>query len=184
MDFDFDECTRILHKGLVSGLAARGDQIRNLHATEPLRAVSYDVVPWHPRLSVSFRLESESNWGASANFADWKHDYFVGETDSESLVEARRYIEAAYKQGEGDTGTRCQEIAHLIFLSAAHALLAEDVAVTLRSFGIDAPHICDTMPWYGFHYFVTDPDGVIKANYCDIVCANRVTQRLIGRVMR
>jgi hypothetical protein len=76
--------------------------------------------------------------------------------------------------------SQSQEIAHLTFLAAADALLDESVALRLQSVGVMAPVITDKLRSNYFKYVVLDEDGVIKANYCDIICANRVTRRLLG----
>jgi hypothetical protein len=182
MAFDFDECIEVLRNSLTGALAAHGEAIRALNQVEPLWAISFDILPWDPNVGIAFRLESESGTNASSNSADWKHAQLIGDWNAKELVAAKEYTHQAY-QARGSDGKRCQEAAHLIFLAAAHALLDERVAFQLQSFGVDAPVVGEKLPWNYFKYMVADDDGVIKANYCDIVCANRVTRRVLGRII-
>jgi isopentenyldiphosphate isomerase len=65
-------------------------------------------------------------------------------------------------------------------MAGAEALLHPNVARLLNEFGIDAPELTDTFVSSPFEYIVTDSDETVKSNYCDIVLANRVIQRLLG----
>jgi hypothetical protein len=181
LDFNYDECCVVLHRALMDALTENRKAIRALNKTEPLWAVSYEILPWDPYIGVAFRLESESGHGASLNSAEWKHSHFIEDISTKALIPAKDYVHQAYLTVSGD-GNRSQEVAHLIFLAEATALLENSVATLLQSVGIDAPTIGDSLPWNYFKYIVSDGDGVIKANYCDIVCANRVSRRLLGRV--
>ena len=182
MEFDYEECRQVLHHSLMSALGARRDVIRELHKVEEFWALSYDILPWDPYVGVAFRLESESGHDASMNSGGWKHSHFIEDISDTELISAREYIHSAYMRAASD-GKGGQEAAHLIFLAAADALLDHSVALLLQECGINAPVIGDVLPWNYFKYIVIDEDGVIKANYCDIVCANRVTRRLLGRVV-
>jgi hypothetical protein len=182
MNFNFKECVEVLHRALMGALAEYGEAIRTLNKTEPLWAISFDILPWDPYVGLAFRLESESGHDASMNSADWKHSHFIEELNTKALIPAKEYTHHAYQTLGGD-GKSSQEVAHLIFLAAANALLDDRVARLLQSFGVDAPVIGEKLPWNFFKYLVIDGDGVIKANYCDIVCANRVTRRLLGCIV-
>ena len=182
MNFNLTECRKVLHNDLMNALTAKREAIRDLHKVEELWAISYDIIPWDPYIGIAFRLESESGFNASLKSGDWKHSHFIEDCTSKELVPARDYVHAQF-QSAGDDGKRAQEMAHLIFLAAADALLDESVALLLQSAQINAPVIGDTLPCNYFKYIVIDEDGVIKANYCDIVCANRVTKRLLGKVI-
>jgi hypothetical protein len=37
--------------------------------------------------------------------------------------------------------------------------------------------------WGKFEYMVLDEDKAFKANYCEMLISNRVTKRLLGRVI-
>jgi len=185
MPFNFQQSVDVLRQALIASLIEHAERIRSLNAIEPLWAISFDLLPWESFIAISFRLRSESNYPESSNSADWKHSQFISDYNSRTLAGARDFVHEEYHrcidEQEDDDGRRSQEIAHLIFSAAARALLDEEVAEILRSYGIDAPVVGDTLPWYYFKFYVMDADGVIKANYCDIVCANRVTRRLLGR---
>ena len=182
MQFDYDECREIFHRALLTALHEHRDAIRKLHATEAIWAISYYIIPWQPYISIAFRLSSESNYPASLVSADWKYFDFITDRKSQALVSARDFAHEAY-ESVSDDSKRCQDVAHLIYLAAADALLDPSIATLLQSLGINALEIGDALPRGYFKYIVIDEDKVIKANYCDIVCANRVTRRLLGRTV-
>jgi hypothetical protein len=142
----------------------------------------YDILPWHGIVALSFRVvEDERNevphrWYRYSP-ADWKHYDFVG--DETTFDAAREHTHRIY-MAAGDP-RRQQEVMHLISLAAADALLDPGVAHRLQSFGIAAPVVVDELPRGRFEYMVIDEDRVIKANYCEIVMANRIAKRLLGR---
>jgi hypothetical protein len=183
MKFDLQECTGVLHESLMRALRKRAHDIEQLHKTEEAWAISYDILPWDPYVGVAFRVASESGGRASQDSGEWKHSHFIEEINTPELTPAKDYAHGAYLAGRADGRHGHQEAAHLIFFAAANALLDESVALFLRSVSINAPVIGDTLPWNYFKYIVIDGDGVIKANYCDIVCANRVTRRLLGNAL-
>jgi hypothetical protein len=112
----------------------------------------------------------------------WRHSHFIEDINTKELIPARDYTHGACSTAKAE-GLGSQEVAHLIFLAAADALLDKSVSTFLQSVGINATERSDTLPRGYFQYIVIDEDGVIKANYCDIVLANRVTRRLLGRVV-
>jgi hypothetical protein len=178
MTFDYPKCRSVLYESLIAALTEHCERIRKLNADDKFWAISYDVIPWDPYLGVAFRLESEFA-ETSLNSADWKHSHFIEDMSTPALHPARDFVFQRYQAATGEP-SQCQEIAHLIFLAAGDALLDESVALLLQSVGVMAPVIGDKLPWNYFKYVVLDEDGVIKANYCDIICANRVTRRLLG----
>lgn len=182
MLLNYDDCRDVFYHALMSALQEHSDSICKLHETEELWAISYDIIPWHPYIAIAFRIRSESDYPTSIVSAGWKHSEFIGEYNCESLLPPRNFAHQAYGS-VADSPKQCQEVAHLIYLAAADALLDPGVAIHLQSLGIDAPVIGDTLPWNYFKYIVIDEDRVIQANYCDIVRANRVTRKLLGRVV-
>jgi hypothetical protein len=183
MDFNFDECRAVLHRSLMDALSEHSQAIRELNSAERLMAISYDILPWDPYIGVAFRLESETGTDPPLGPADWQHSHFIEDLDCPALHPARDYTQQLYTEIGGGGGTSAQEIAHLIYLAAADAILDESVATLLESAGVQAPFVGSSLPWgHSFTYMVLDEDKVIKANYCEIVVANRVAQRLLGRI--
>ena len=182
MTFNYDECRTLLHAALVSVLHERGDKIRDLHRSEDIWALSYDVIPWQPFAALSFRVREESQGDLRYDVAGWRHYEFVGDIDAPALKQVAEYVAAEVNGPTDDDadGTRSQETAHLIYLAAAEALLAEDVATFLKSLGINAPATSDTLRLSYFEFIVFDDDKALKANYCELLRANQITQRLLG----
>ncbi|ADB18806.1 hypothetical protein Psta_4157 [Pirellula staleyi DSM 6068] len=179
MRFDFDALVEVLRLAVLSAISDRDVTIRELSRIEPLWAVSLDILPWQPYVGIAFRLESESDYGASSNSADWKHSHFIENISSAPLSVAADYVHRLHQEFNEDVSL---EVSHLILLAGAHALLDSRVALLLRSIGIDAPEINERLSGTYFKYFVIDSDGTIKANYCDIVRANRATRFMLGRI--
>lgn len=181
MKFKFAECRKVLHRALVEALAENSGRIRELQKTEEIWAISYDILPWDPYVGIAFRVKSESGHDSSLNSSGWNHSHFIEDISCKHLKPARDYTHTAYGSASG--GLSSQEIAHLIFLAAADALLDESIASLLQSFGVNAPVIEDSLAGGYFKFVVLDDDGTIKANYCDIIRSNRVTRRLLGKAM-
>jgi len=182
MKFKYSKCRKVLHQALMDALAEHREAIRALHQTEEIWAMSYDILPWDPYVGIAVRLESESDHHSTLNSGDWKHSHFIEDISCKALVPARDFAHQAYQSAGEDDSLR-QDFAHLIFLAAAESLLDESVASFLQSVGIDVPVIGDKLPWSYFKFVVIDGDGVIKSNYCDIVCAMRATRRLLGKAV-
>lgn len=69
------------------------------------------------------------------------------------------------------------EMAHLIFLAGAEALLDVRVPECLGKLSVRAPVFTDGFMKGCFEYMVFDEDGTVHANYCELVLANRVATR-------
>lgn len=185
MKFNYDECRALLHQTLMDVLSEHSDRIRTLHQAEDIWALSYDVIPWQPFAALSFRVREESQRDLRYDVGGWRNYEFVGNIDSPALKQVADYVAVEVNNsavGDPD-GTRSQETAHLIYLAAAEALLAEDVATLLKSLGINVPATSDTLRLSYFEFIVFDDDKTLKANYCELLRANRVTQRLLGRTV-
>src|SRR5262249_17140599 len=104
----------------------------------------------------------------------------VSDRNCPELALAVEFVHAAYVSENSNHIAR--EMAHMIFLAGAEALLDPSVAEALKELGIDAP-VCrdDFMPRY-FEYMVFDFDGTYPGNYCELVMANRVTARWMPRL--
>lgn len=180
MKFDFAQCRRILHRSLMAALEKNQKRICELNKTEPIWAISYDIIPWDPYVGIAFRLESESDDREnSMSSGGWMNSHFIEDITEPALHPARDYVEELCKSNSS------QEVPHLIYLAAADALLDKKVAALLQSNGVAATVWGNRLSRGGcFSYIVTDEDRVLKADYCEIVIANRITRRLLGRVTK
>src|SRR4051812_18292317 len=123
MSCNFIDCRTVLLTSLTEALQMSKDAIlaieRDGRGMLPINGVSYDVTPWHGMAGVSFRLSSDPRDGESRyNSADWKLFNFVPTETCPPLQAAGQYIHQAYRSGEEG-----KDLAHLIFLAGADALL-------------------------------------------------------------
>jgi hypothetical protein len=178
MAIDFVECREVLFRGIMEGLRSCETEIRAIErdarGDSLVNGISLDLTPWHGGIGLAFRLQSDPR---NDNSADWDYFEFVSGQTCAALRTAAAYIRDVYRS-EGQEGPL--GLAHLIFLAGAEALLDERVAEYLRSLDIDAPVVRERFQDHVFEYIVTDPDGTVRANYCEIVVANRWTARLMA----
>jgi hypothetical protein len=182
MPIDFVECREVLFRGIMEGLRSQEADIRaterDARGESLVNGISLDLAPWHGGVGLSLRLQSDPRRGDGRyNSADWDYFDFVSGQTCAALRTAGAYIRDIYLS-EGQEGPL--GLAHLIFLAGAEALLDERVAEYLRSLDIDAPIVRERFQDHVFEYIVTDPDGTVRANYCEIVVANRWTARLMA----
>ncbi|WP_417389586.1 hypothetical protein [Gimesia sp.] len=188
MEYDFNQCRDVLYGGLIKSLGANADRLRSLAKNDSygVNALSYDILPWHSFAALSFRATTDDYiMSHSGDYkldiryspADWKYCEFI---DNGTLDQVREYTASIYPQSGGTTG---QEALHVILLAAADALLDDEIGRLLHEYGFDDTIRRDKVPWGGFEYVVLDVDKAFKANYCEIVLANRVANRLLGRVV-
>jgi hypothetical protein len=173
--FPFDECRDVLFRGLFEAFQIHAEEIRQLHKSEIIQAISFDVLPWDPYLGVAFRVQAESNsLNPLTNPADWKHSHFIQTNRSPLLRDAEEYIHKISRN------SCAHDVDHGIFIAAAKALLDERIAAFLQSLEISAPTVTNETSWPRFplEYIVSDDDQVITLNYCAWLHANRVTRRL------
>jgi hypothetical protein len=132
---------------------------------------------------LSVRTRDESSGDLRYDLAAWKHYEFAGDINSPVLKEVANYCAAVVNdpQMQDNTGVKSQEAAHLLYLAAAEALLAPEVSAILNSLGIEAPTTSDNLQAGYFEFVVLDSDKTLKCNSCEIVRANRVTTRLLGK---
>lgn len=183
MRFDFDDCRRVLIDGMLDALRSRTDAVKAIERTGrgdlPVTGVSLDLAPWHGGVGLALRQSSDpTNPERRYSSVEWKLFNFVSDEDYEPLAEVGQYIRKVYRSA-GRRGSL--DAAHLIFLAGADALLDKKVAAFFRKLGVDAPVIKDRFVEHYFEYIVIDPDGTIRSNYCDLVLAMQVSQRLLGR---
>jgi hypothetical protein len=177
MGFNQDECRRLLLEGILGALEAKAADIqaigRTVHGECPISGVSLDMAPWHCALGLSLRLNSEVG-DDRYDIAGWQYFDFVSQQSFPGLQPVADFIGEAYCS-EGEFYRR--EMAHLIFLAGAEALLDERAATYLIGLGLEAPILGSEFGQRYFEYMVFDPDCTIRANYCELVLANRVTAR-------
>jgi hypothetical protein len=137
-------------------------------------------------VTLSFRTSEDDKSEIRYSPPDWKGYQFIGGVNSEkSIAPALDYVDQMSK-GVSDDPDRAQEMNHLIYLAAADALLDPSVAKLLQSCNAKASVIENQLPYREFAWFeyvVVDVDQVFKMNYCQLICANRVARRLVGKVI-
>jgi hypothetical protein len=139
----------------------------------PVNGVSLDLVPWHRALGVSLRLHTECE--PEVRYCNVEWTYFDMVPHCPSLLQAADFVYEAYTSESSNSLAR--EMAHLIFLVGAEALLDPRVAQLLVELGIDAPTYRDDFLSPLFEYMVFDFDRTVSVNYCELVLANRVTAK-------
>jgi hypothetical protein len=189
MKFDFKECRALLLAAVLAELEACKSTILKIPGYEAggsefrclVSAICLDIAPWHRGFDLALRDDDEKRDERIRNsVGDWKLYPLRGIDDPPTTpqrVAVEEFFEREYSGIKNPEVAR--EIAHLMFLAAAEALLDYSVTRMLRRYQIDAPYVDDTfLPHRCFEYIVTDSDTSIAANYCEIVIANRITQRL------
>lgn len=193
MNYDHDQCRDVLLRFLLDALTGHADLIRRFEAEHRtswcsgLSAISFDILPWQPFVSISFRTASDNdpNFRHRPNESTWKGYNLIGwQNAGEPLRSVEKYVHQLWTDVSSDP-EKCQEVNHLIFLAAAESLLDPKVAELLQQCNLPASIITDQVPYseFGtFDYIVVDEDRVFDANYCELVCAMRVARRLLGRI--
>ena len=138
LHFDFDECVGVFLQSLLGALAEHGQRIESLNQDERLQAISFDILPWDPYIGIAFRTLNEPI--DTDHSADWVHSHFIGEINCRALHPALEFASNAYQAVLKEPG-KCQEVAHLLFVAAAVALLDDRVAQLLQSFGVAAAQL-------------------------------------------
>jgi hypothetical protein len=192
MQFDYDHCRSLLCRSVNDAISEHAEEIRSLEAKYRkdwcggLWGLSLDVLPWWPMVTLSFRTSEDDKSEIRYSPPDWKGYQFIGGVNSEkSIAPALDYVDQMSK-GVSDDPDRAQEMNHLIYLAAADALLDPSVAKLLQSCNAKASVIENQLPYREFAWFeyvVVDVDQVFKMNYCQLICANRVARRLVGKVI-
>ncbi len=54
MEFNFDKCRDVLHRALIEALIENGERLREVHQTEEVWALSYDLLLWNPYVGMLF----------------------------------------------------------------------------------------------------------------------------------
>jgi len=189
MKFDFEECRGLLLAAVLAELEACRPTISKIPAFDvcgvelrtQVSGICLDIAPWHGSLELGLRDSDEKCDEVIRNsIGDWKLNPLRSVDDRPATpqrVKVEEFLEREYSGIKDPELAR--EIAHLMFLAAAEALIDHSVTTALRQFQIDAPYVDDTFLLHRcFEYIVTDSDNSIVANYCEIVIATRITQRL------
>ena len=191
LEFDFEHCRSLFVDAVTDSLRQSAGYIasaeRNGRGELPVTGLSLDVFPDHGDITLSLRLSSDTyDFEKLYSPADWRHFQFVSshEHDFAPLQAAVAYMRKVYEPFAEVDSDEATEIGHLTFLAAAHALLDESVCETLKSLDIDAPlwggEMFSSRPH--FEYLVMDDNANIRGNYCEVVRANKITERLLGHM--
>lgn len=176
-------CREAILTAIIDSLRERADYISSIDRTVrgqiPVSGIALELSPWHGGLGLSLRLTSDFPLGESRyDSADWPHFDFTNGYQSPTIDAAVSLVTQIYNRGK-EPGNDLRDMAHLTFMAGAEALLHPKVSHLLNEFGIEAPAISDRFVTSAFQYIVTDADQTVKSNYCDIVLANRVVQRVL-----
>ncbi|MEM9541108.1 MAG: hypothetical protein AAGA60_16595 [Cyanobacteria bacterium P01_E01_bin.42] len=180
-DFHYDRCAQCIRDGIIHALQLQTQYIQNIQKSKDyqsrIRALSFDVYPWHQYVALSIRLNSDT---VENNPAEWSHFEFIStvECDSIPLKKAAEYITQQYESAE-EQGISAREMAHLLFLASAEALLSSDVIILLQKMGVELEDSDDPLDFQRVKLCVWDVDESISANYCDIIRANRATEQIV-----
>jgi hypothetical protein len=182
MKNDFIECQYVLFDATSNVLRESSPYINSIERTArgdlPVTGLSLDLYPWHGAITLSLRLSSDFPLGENRyEIGDWKYHDFPSAWKTTCFQEAGHFLQRFYRAGGQD---EFQARAHLVFLAGAEVLLDPRIAEQLQSLGIDAPIKTEYFISHYFEYIVLDSDETVKANYCEIVMANRVTNLLLG----
>ena len=144
MAFDYQICRELFLNAIHAVLEADGDYITSIERTTrgdlPINGLSLEIYPWHEYCTLSIRLSSDKN---CYNPVDWQHFEFAPSTSDQisQLCAVAEYAAEVYVPLLEEQPSKARDLAHLIFLAGAEALLNESVAQRLRAFEIDAPTI-------------------------------------------
>ena len=180
MAFDFSQCRSVLLQGILDALDARASVIASIkripNVMFPISGISLDMAPWQGAVGLSLRQASEFELERRYDIAGWEYFDLVSNTTFPDLQPAAGLIHDAYIS-EGEDSPARHEMAHLVFLAGAEALLDERVPNRLSVIGVKAPVFGAEFLRGCFEYMVFDPDETVRVNYCELVLANRVTAR-------
>jgi hypothetical protein len=153
----------------------RSEKIAHIAKEEQVTGISLDLVPWHRALGLSLRQLSEYKPEERYCNVEWAYFDVISHRKCRKLQQAADFVYEAYVSE--NSNELAVEMAHMIFLAGAEALLDAKVAMALTKLGIDAPICGDCFMQRPFEYMVFEFDGYFPGNYCDLVLANRVTAR-------
>ena len=142
-----------------------------------LSGLSLDLFVQHGYVQISLRLREERELGG--DIGSWANQGFLSSKDGPCDEELTAIV-SSIEQFSGNAKGSPEDIRHLLFVAAAEALLAPEVANTLQTYGVNAPKFGASLGGYPFYFYVMDPDEALRVNYCDVIRANRATARVLG----
>lgn len=179
-----EECREALLAAILDALRGRADYIAAIERTGrgvlSATGIALELFPWRAAFGLSLRLASDYPLGrARYDSADWPHYDFTAGYISAAITDAIALVTEIYAHGNAPDND-LRDMAHLTFLAGAEALLHPRVCQLLNELEIRAPELSDAFVGSPFQYIVTDADGTLKSNYCDVVLADRIRRRLLG----
>lgn len=179
--FDYDKFRRLARKAVCGAIERNIKEVLKFDKKHRANAVSFDLIPWQAFVSISFRGGKDAD-EICHRPGDWTGYELIGEHNADKFLDpVSEYIMHAY-DSVCTNPTKCQEVAHVIYMAAADALMCPKVGKLLEPIG--AHTIRKQIPYQAFAWFeycVFDEDRVFKSNYCEIVCAQRAARKLLGK---
>lgn len=183
MVIQFDRFKNVFRNEILKTLESSNDQIHKLVSDETIErsgeckitGMSLDLLPWHGYAAISFRCWDDDS-GIVESPADWKYSAYI---EDHQFAETKELIRTSWETPL--SGCTHAEIAHLIFMAAAEALLDSAIGEKLREIGIDVTVETGQVPEGRLFFVVIDDDRQISANYCELVIANKLTDRLLAK---
>ncbi len=174
----YDRCIKLLQEGVLDGLGRSKPYFESIqrdpNGPVPVNALALEIYPWHESICLAVRTRGVPEVYRYA-VADWPGYDFVNEGTSPGLKAAAEAVANCYENKPASM--ELIDAAHLIFLAGAETLLSPEVALMLKSLGVDAPDLGAGISSSPFEFLVLDSDETCKANYCDIIRANRTAAR-------
>jgi hypothetical protein len=180
MAFSFSRCRELILEGILAGIKLRADEIVSIAQEEQVTGISLDLVPWHCVLGLSIRQCTEHGDDIRYCNVEWANFDVVSNQTCPEFQRAADFVHEAYTSE--NSNHIAIEMAHMIFLAGAEALLDPRVAMAFSELGIAAPVCGDNFMPRPFEYMVFDFDGTVPGNYCDLVLANRVAARWLPKL--
>jgi hypothetical protein len=180
MAFSFSRCRAVILQGILDGIQLRAQEIARIATEEEVTGISLDLVPWHRALGLSLRQSAEHAPDVQYCNVEWAYFDVVSNRTCSKLQQAADFVHVAYTSEEANHLE--VEMAHMIFLAGAEALLDARVAMALSELGVSAPVCGDNFMPRPFEYMVFDLDGTVPGNYCDLVLAYRVASRWLPKL--
>jgi hypothetical protein len=180
MAFSFSRCQDLMLQGILAGIRQSAGDIARIGKEQQVTGISLDVVPWHQALGLSMRQCTEHGTDIRYCNVEWAYFDVVSNRSCPELDHAADFMHEAYVSENSNHLAR--EMAHMIFLAGAEALLDARVATAFSELGVNAPVCGDHFMPLPFEYMVFDFDGTVPCNYCDLVLANRVTARWLPKL--
>lgn len=187
----YSQCVELFRAGILDGLEICTPQLRTIVDNDnplfPLNAMALSIIPWFSQAEIAFRTQTDPK---TLQVAEWEHYYFFSDLcncHSGPLATAAQYSREAWEQPPD--GLTHLQMAHLIFLAGAEALIGSTVRTRFYEILDTLQDSCtfngqfsleENLSAYDgwFEYIVSDPDEKCRSNYCDIVQASKIGKQL------